>query len=236
MVCVGPDGPTPTLTAAHLSDIRLVLEDPGTGRIAARLAWAWEDGDGEPATYFEIYQSLAKDSLGGPVRVQDASEPREIRLRLPDSGRPVTLYYGVRAVRTGPTGQKTYGDSIPVDSLIATPSLAILSPAPRSRQSGRELDVAVKTSSDGGIVLRQSLYEKAGGTWILVRDTCLPMDACETPILGSSIQRDVLLLPGLSAGDSLETLYCVFGDESFEDAATGRMQSLGCSRFHRSGP
>lgn len=234
MVCVGPDGPSPSLPAARLSDIRLVLEDPATGRVAAHLAWSWEDE--EPATYFEVYQALAKDSLGVPVRVQDAAEPREIRLRLPDTGRPVTLYYGIRAVRTGPTGQKTYGDSIPVDSLIANPSLAILRPSPRSLQIGRELEVEVKTSSDEGIVLRQSLYEKNGGSWRLVRDTCLPMDACGAHILGNSIQRDMLLLPGLSAGDSLETLYCVYGDESFEDLATGRIQSLGCSRFHRSGP
>lgn len=234
MVCVGPDGPSPSLPAARLADIRLVLEDPATGRFAARLAWTWEDG--EPVTYYEVYQSLRKDSLGDPVRVQDAAEPAEIRLRLPDTGRPVTLYYGIRAVRTEPTGQKTYGDSIPVDSLTATSSLAILSPAPRSRRGGRELEVEVKTSSDVGIVLRQSLYEKSGGDWVLVRDTCLPMDACGTPVLGSSIQRDAFLLPGLSAGDSLEALYCVFGDESFEEASTGRAQSLDCSRFHRTGP
>lgn len=235
MVCVGPDGPSPALPAAQLTDLRLILEDPASGRIATRLAWSWEDEAG-PATYFEIYQGLRKDSLGGPVRLQDAALPMAAELRLPDTSLPATVYYGVRAVRIGATGQKSFGDSIAVDSLIATRSLSIQSPAPRSRLSGRELVAEVKTASDAGIVLRQSVYSEAGGAWSRVLDTCLPARACGTPILGGTLQRDILLLEGLAAGDSLESLYCVFGNETFEDVATGRMQTLSCSRFHRTGP
>lgn len=233
MVCVGPDGPSPALPRAVLTEIHLALDDAETGRPGAVVSWTWPSG--EVVTYFEIYQSLKKDSLGAPL-VQDGALPTTANLRLPDSARPLTLYYGVRAVFVEPTGQKRYSDSIPVDSLTVTPSLEILDPTPLSRHSLRVLEVAVKTSSDAGIVLRQSLHEKTGGRWNRLLDTCLPMDACGAYILGSSTQRDALILQTLPAGDTLETLYCVAGNETFEDVSTGRMQSLGCTRFFRTGP
>jgi hypothetical protein len=59
------------------------------------------------------------------------------------------------------------------------------------------------------------------------------MEACQRTIFGGSIQRDALTVQGITAGDTVETLFCVTGDESFEDDRTGRKQSLGCSRFFR---
>jgi hypothetical protein len=236
MVCVGPDGkPSPSLPGARLTDIRLVLEDPGSGRLGVSLAWDWPAE--EEATYFEVYQSLRRDSLGSPVLLRDGADPSRVpSLRLPDSAGSGTLYYGVRGVRVEPTGQKVYGDTIPVDSLILSAAVAILNPAPLSRHAGRLLDVEVKTASDGGILLRQTLDARSGGAWARLLDTCLPMIACGTPIFGSSQQRDALTLGSLAAGDTLETLYCVHGDETFEDVSTGRRQALVCARFLRTGP
>lgn len=234
MVCTGPDGPDPSLPEVRIDDIRLQLLDPDNGRPGAALSWTWPAG--ERATYFEIFQGLDKDSLGAPVAEVSAPESTSAVLRLPDSSRPLVLYYGVRAVFQEETGQKLYSKTVPVDSLIVTPSLEILSPAPRSRHGERTLDVEVKTASDDGIVIRQSLYERSPAGWNRQLDTCLPMAACEIPIFGTTVQRDALILQVLAPGDTVECLFCVLGSESFEDVRTGRKQSLGCSRFFRVGP
>lgn len=233
MICTGPDGPDPTLPEVRIEGIRLELADPEDGRPGAALSWTWPEG--ERASSFEIFQGLDKDSLGAPVAEVPASDSA-VLLRLPDSSRPLVLYYGVRAVFEEATGQKVYSKSIPVDSLIVNPSLQILSPASRSRHGERNLDVEVKTSSDDGIVIRQVLYERTRAGWNRQLDTCLPREACGVPIFGSTVQRDALTLQALSPGDSVECLFCVIGNESFDGSPTGGKQSLGCSRFFRTGP
>lgn len=233
MVCVGPDGPSPTLPEIHLQDIHLTLLDPEDGRSAAVLTWSRPAG--VKVTSFEIHQALHLDSLA-VVHTRDASESTTVMTPLPDMKRPFTLYFGVRAVLVEPTGQKLYSKAIPVDSLIVTPSLEILSPGSLSNHGERTLAVEVRTSGDEGIVLRQSLFERAPGGWARLLDTCLPMSACGTPIFGTSVQRDALVLQTVPAGDTLQSLYCVLGDESFEDLTTGRKQSLTCTRFFRISP
>lgn len=234
MVCTGPDGPDPSLPEVRLDEIRLQLLDPEDGGQGAALSWSWPEG--ERASSFEVFQSLDKDSLGAPVAEVEAPESTSAVLRLPDSSRPLILYYGVRAVFEEATGQKLYSKTIPIDSLVVNPSLEILSPASRSRHGERILEVEVKTSSDDGIVIRQVLFERTRAGWNRQLDTCLPMAACGVPVFGSTIQRDALILQTLPAGDSLECLFCVLGNESFDGSRTGGKQNLGCSRFFRVGP
>ena len=234
MICTGPEGPDPTLPEVRIEAIRLELTDPENGRPGAALSWTWPEG--ERASSFEIFQGFRKDSLGSPVAEVPAPDSTSALLQLPDSSRPLVLYYGVRAVFEEATGQKLYSKSIPVDSLMVNPSLQILSPVTRSRHGERTLEVEVKTSSDEGIVIRQLLYERTPAGWNRQLDTCLPRENCGLPIFGSSVQRDALILQALSRGDSVECLFCVIGDESFDGSQTGGKQSLGCSRFFRVGP
>lgn len=233
MVCVGPDRNPPTLPAVHIEDIRLQLLDPSDGRAAARLAWSWPED--REASYFEIYMSLDKDSLGSPVLTRPASESTFALIPLPDTTRGFIHWFGVRAVLQEPTGQRIAGDTIPAGSLEVTAAVSLLKPASGSRVAGRILAVEVQTRSDDGIVLRQSLHERISGSWTPGQDTCLPKAACGRPVFGSSIQRDETVMQGLSAGDTVETLLCVLGNETFEDDRTGRKQSLGCARFFRVG-
>jgi hypothetical protein len=233
MVCVGPDKTPPTLPAVEIEDIRLQLLDPADGRAAARLAWAWPED--RKASYFEVYLSHDRDSLGSPVLTRAASESSYALVPLPDSARNRTHWFGVRAVLVEPTGQKIFGDSISTGSLGVTASVNILNPAPGSRVEGRILAVEVQTGSDEGIVLRQILHERVSNAWVSRQDTCLPRNACGRPVFGSSIQRDETVMQGLASGDTVETLFCVLGSESFEDGLAGRKQSLGCTRFFRIG-
>lgn len=244
MVCTGEHGADPALPEARLTSISLRLIDEETGRAGAVLAWDWPAGEkanplepGPEATHFEIYQSLRRDSLGSPVALVEfeAGLPPMALVRLPDSARPMTVYYGVRAVLVEPTGQKLFSRTIPVDSLVVNPAQAILSPGTLSYRAGRVLDVAVQTYSDDGIVLRQILYEKKGGNWVQRLDTCLPKTACDIPHFSTRTHSDALILETLTPTDTLECLYCVHGDETFEDLDTGRRQSLGCIRFFRTG-
>jgi hypothetical protein len=233
MVCVGPDRTPPSLPAIHLEDIRLQLLDPSDGRAAARLAWSWPDD--REASYFEIYMSLDRDSLGSPLFTRPASESTYALVPLPDSTRDFTHWFGVRAVLLEPTGQRIPGDSIPAGSLAVTAAVNVLKPASGSHVAGRLLAVEVQTRSDDGIVLRQSLHEMIAGSWTSRQDTCLPREACGRPIFGASIQRDETVMQGIAAGDTVETLLCVLGSESFDDDLTGRKQSLACTRFFRVG-
>lgn len=234
MVCTGNGSSEPTLPEARLISIRLELLEPEDGRAGAALAWSWPGS--EKVSYFEVYQSLRKDSLGAPVRLLDwTGESAGVRIRIPDTSRPMTVYYGVRAVFSEPTGQKIYGRDIPVDSLVVNPALDILSPASLSRKPGRTLEVEIQSNSDDGIVLRQTLFQKNAGAWSRLLDTCLPMAACGLPHFGRKSHVDALTLQPPGATDTLQSLYCVHGDESFEDLATGRRQSLSCTRFFRTG-
>lgn len=234
MVCVGPDGPSPALPETRLVDINLRLFDPADGRAAAFLRWAIPPD--EKITYFEIYQSQIADTLG-PV-VIEIRDPKcdSALVRLPVLTRTHTLYYGVRAVWQEETGQKLFGKSIPVDSLTINPSLEILSPSSLSYHADRLLEMEVRTASDDGVVLRQSLFEKTADGWNRMLDTCLPMTACGATIFGNSVQKDAVILQSVPAGDTLEALLCVHGNESFEDAGTGRKQSIECTRFFRINP
>ena len=115
----------PGLPSVRLTDIHLKMDDPGRGLPGVYLAWDYPAD--EDASYFEIYQSYQKDSLSQAILSQAASEPFHIVLPLPDSSRPFTLYYAVRAIRVEPTGQKIYSDTLPVDSITIAPSLVTLS-------------------------------------------------------------------------------------------------------------
>lgn len=233
MACVGPEGPEPSLPDVVLEDIHATLFNPEDGGAAAALSWTWPEGEG--VSYFEVFQARRPDSLGEAIAKVDVGA-RSALVRLPDLTRPFTLYYGVRAVLVEQTGQKLYSRAVPVDSLSVLPSLEILSPESRSVRSGRILEVEVGTSSDDGVVLRQSLFEKGPAGWNRMLDTCLPMDACGIPVFGRSVQQDALILQTVEPGDTVQTLYCVHGNESFEDVRTGREQSIGCTRFIRVRP
>lgn len=233
MACAGPDREPPALPPVEIEDISLQLLDPADGRAAARVAWSWPEG--REASYFEIYMSLDRNSLGSPVLTRPASESAYALVPLPDSTRDFTHWFGVRAVLVEPTGQKISGDTIPTGSLGVTASVNVLKPASGSLVAGRVLAVEVQTASDGGIVLRQSLHERIARSWSSLQDTCLPKEACGRPVFGRSIQRDETVMQGVAAGDTVETLLCVLGSESFEGGLTGRKQSLGCARFYRVG-
>jgi hypothetical protein len=221
------------LPSAHLTDIHLKMDDPGRGLPGIFLAW---DYPGENASYFEVFQATHKDSLLQAVKTQAASDSLQAVLPLPDSTRPFTLYFGVRAIRVEPTGQKIYSDTLPIDSITIAPSLSIQRPEAGSFKSGRTLDMEVLTRSDHGVLIRMSYFEKSGAAWTLKQDTCLPTDRCSMPLFGNSAQRDSLILESVAEGDTVQALFCVVGTESFQDQTTGLVQSLGCKRFYRVGP
>lgn len=224
----------PSLPSAHLTDIHLKMEDPASGSPGVYVAWEYP-ADGK-VSYFDIYQGTNKDSLKHPLQSHLPGDSLHVVLALPDSSRPFTLYYAVRAVLVEPTGQKLIGDTLPVDSLTIAPSLTILQPAGGSHQSGRTLTMQVQTASDNGVMIRMSYFEKTGPDWFLKQDTCLPTDRCGFPIFGNSVQRDSLILEQHAAGDTIPALFCVVGTESFQDQPTGLIQSLGCTRYFRVDP
>jgi hypothetical protein len=224
----------PGLPAATPTDIHLIIADPATGAPGVYLSWDYPDG--AKASVFEIYEGARKDELKHLVRKQDAGDPRNASLALPDSARPFTVYYAVRAVWEEPTGDKWYGDTLKVDSLRILPSLTILQPASGSRKSGRTLSMQVQTASDNGVMIRLSYFEKSGSAWPLKQDTCLPTNRCGFPIFGNSVQTDSLTLEQRAASDTVQALFCVVGTESFQDQSTGLSQSIGCTRFSRVGP
>lgn len=222
----------PTLPAATLSDIHLLIKDPARTTLGIYLAWSYPQD--AKATYFEIYQSLTKD-LRHAVAIQPASDSQHAVLSLPDSVRPFAMYFAVRAVYVEPTGQKLVSDSLPIDSISVTPSLNILEPASNSYKAGRALDMEVQTSSDPGVVIRYVYYERTGLGWRLEQEGWLPFGDTPTPIFGNSVQRGSITLEEHAKADTVESLYCVVGTESFQEQTTGQIQSLGCSRFYRVG-
>ena len=156
-----------------------------------------------------------------------------VSLVLPDAARPMTVYYAVRSIWVEPTGQKLVSDTLAIDSLIILPSFSILSPSSGSLQAGRLLRIELETHSDPGILLKASLYEKNGSVWTLKQENCLPQDGCNNPIFGPGLPADSLTLEDVAPGDTVESLFCVQGTESFQGHLTGLNQSLGCSRFNR---
>jgi hypothetical protein len=224
----------PSLPTAIPTDIHLEIKDPSLGTPGIYLAWSYPEES--HASYFEIYESQNVDSLGHALISQSADDSNRIVLALSDSTRPYTLYFAVRAVWVEPTGQKLVGDTLSIDSLTITPSLSILQPAPGSYKPGRSLNMEVQTSSDPGVMIRFSYYEKGATEWSLKQSGCLPLEPCPTTLFGNSVQRGELTLEQHGATDTVQALYCVVGTESFQEQTTGLMQSLGCTRFFRVGP
>lgn len=224
----------PGLPTVHLTDIHLKMSDPALGAPGVYLAWTYP-ADAE-VSFFEIYQSTVKDSLGHSLLVQSAKDSLHTVLALPDSSRPFTLYFALRAVWVEPTGQKQIGDTLEMDSIRIASSLNILHPGNGIYLGGRTLDMQVQTASDNGVTIRMSYFEKIGPAWQTVQDTCLPTDRCSAPIFGNSVQRDSLILEQHPATDTVPALFCVVGTESFGKSSTGLIQSLGCSRFLRVNP
>jgi hypothetical protein len=224
----------PSLPSAYLTDIHLKMEKPESGSPGVFLAWRYPAE--AQVSYFDIYQATDKDSLKHPAESRLASDSFHVVLPIPDSSRPFTLYYAVRAVWVEPTGQKSIGDTLQVDSITIAPSLTILQPAAGSYRGGRTLSMEVQTASDNGVMIRMSYFEKPDRAWLLKQDTCLPTDRCGFPIFGNSVQRDSLTLEQHPATDTVQALFCVVGTESFQDQPTGLVQSLGCRRFFRVDP
>jgi hypothetical protein len=229
----GEKSDPPTLPVATLNDIHLLIKDPALRTQGVYLAWSYPSD--AKATYFEIYQSLTKDSLRHSVMVQSARDSQHAVLSLSDTTRPFTQYFAVRAVYVEPTGQKVVSGSMAIDSISVTPSLKILQPASGSFMPGRNLDMEVQTSSDPGVVIRYAYYEETGPGWGLKQEGWLPFGEDPTPIFGNSVQRGSLTLDPYGETDTVSALYCVVGTESFEERTTGQTQSLGCSRFFRVG-
>jgi hypothetical protein len=225
---------SPSLPTATFTDIRLKMADPALGSPGIYLAWSYPD-DAE-ASYYEIYQSLSKDSLRHSAHQQSAADSMAVVLPLPDLSRPFTLYYAVRAILIEATGQKLVGDTLEIDSITIAPSLSILQPGAGSYKGGRVLNMEVQTSSDIGVNLRIAYYEKSGQTWSAKQDTCLPVNSCGTTLFGNSLQRDSLTLEQHPVTDTIPALFCVIGTESFQEQRTGQIQSLGCTRFFRIAP
>lgn len=223
----------PSLPSTVLTDIHLAMAESTTGAPGVHLEWTYPED--ARVSFFEVYASTEKDSMGLPLLTRQSDDSMHALLPLPDSARPFTLYLAVRAVFVEATGQKLKGDTLVIDSLTVKPSLEILSPAPGTHQSGRTLHMEVLTTGDDGVLLKVGLFIKPQRSWIPVLDTCLPMDGCQRPILGRSLQKDSLILAQTGEGDTTEALFCVVGTESFEGGRTGLMQSLGCSRFFRVG-
>ena len=221
----------PSLATIHLEDIHVLIADPATGTAGVFLGWS-PPADGK-VSYYEVYEGFKKDSLGHASLTLAATDSPSTVLVLPDSSRPMTLYYAVRAVWVEATGQKLVSDTLAIDSLIVLPSFSILSPGTGSVQQGRLLRIELETHSDPGIYLDMILFERNAGKWTVKQDTCLPLQACEVPVFGTSLQRDSLVLEDVAPGDTLASLLCVQGTESFQGNRTGLNQSLGCSRFKR---
>jgi hypothetical protein len=229
----GHDPEPPVLPSPRLTDIRLILADPDKGGAGAYLAWDYPAGQ---ATYFLVYRRFADDSLAHDAPAPVATESLHLELPLPDSTRPFTAYFSVRAVKVEATGQKVVSDSLIPDSLTITPSLSILSPSAGASQQGRSLELQVQTQSDPGVALRLAYLEKTDGAWRMKIDTCMPMDACGIPFFGRSVQRETLVLDPYEGSVPLPALFCVIGTESFQGQRTGLAQSLGCARFQRTAP
>lgn len=224
----------PSLPSANLTDVRLQIADPAQGNPGVLLAWDYPAGAN--ASYFELYQGFSLDSLKHAVLSQPASDPRTAVVPLPDISRPFTVYFAVRAVWVEPTGQKQISDTLVADSITVAPSLNILKPGAGTYQGGRILAMEVQTNSDPGVMLRMAYYEKEPKAWVTKQDTCLPLDRCNQPFFGPSLQRDSLILEQHPASDTVAALFCVIGTESFQEQRTGLTQSLGCSRFFRVNP
>jgi hypothetical protein len=230
----GQNPEPPGLASPRFTDIRLTLADPERGAPGAYLEWEYPAGE---ASFFLVSLGFATDSIAdsaAPAPV--ATESLHLELPLPDSTRPYTAYFTVRAVRVEATGQKTISDTLFPDSLTVTPALSILSPATGARLAGRILDLQVQTQSDPGVTLRLAYLEKAEGAWRMKMDTCMPMDACGIPVFGRSVQRETLVLDSYEGAESLPALFCVIGTESFQGQRTGLAQSLGCAGFFRVSP
>lgn len=221
----------PSLATIRLEDIHVEIVDPATGTEGVYLSWS-PPLDGK-VSYYEIYQTFKKDSLGHSIHTQPASDTPSATLLLPDTSRPMTIYFAVQSVYVEATGQKIVSDTLPIDSLIVLPSFSILSPGTGTIQQGRILRVELETHSDPGIILKMFLFEKIGSKWVTKHNTCFPLNGCEVPIFGSSLQSDSLVLEEVAPGDTLLSLLCIEGTESFEGHKTGLNQSLGCSRFGR---
>jgi hypothetical protein len=168
--------------------------------------------------------------------IKAATDSFHTVLALPDSTRPFTLYYAVRAVKVEATGQKLSSDSLPVDSITIAASLSIQHPVSGTFMEGRTLNMEVLTSSDNGMTVQLTYFEHAGardGDWSLKQDACMPADKCGVPLFGNTIQRDSLILSDIPAGDTIQSLFCVVGTESFQNQTTGLVQSLRCTPFYR---
>jgi hypothetical protein len=230
----GQNQDPPGLPSPRFTDIRLTLADPERGSAGVYLAWEYPEGK---ATYFLVYPGVANDSTpksAWPAPV--ATESLHLQLTLPDSTRPYTAYFSVRAVKVEATGQKVVSDTLVPDSLTVTPALNILSPVNGTRLAGRMLELQVQTQSDPGVALRLAYLEKTDGSWRVKMDTCMPMDACGIPVFGRSVQRETLVLENYVGSQPLPALFCVFGNESFQGQRTGLAQSLGCAGFLRVAP
>jgi hypothetical protein len=232
----------PSLPSAVFKDIHLTIKDASQRTQGIYLAWDYPADD--KASFFEIYQSLDKDSLKHAVHTQAARDSHQVVLSLPDSSRPFTLYFAVRAIWVEPTGQKIVGDTLLIDSLTVTPSLAILQPASGSFKEGRTLFMEVQTRSDPGVMIRYTYFEEDEGVWPIKQEGCLPRDLsptsspdhCPTTLFGNTVERDSLTLEQHPSTDTVKALFCVVGTESFQERSTGQIQSLGCTHFFRVGP
>lgn len=233
MFCHDPSGPLPGLPAAHLTDIHLVILDPSTSTKGYSLSWSYPES--AQVSNFQIFATFDPDTLGAPALVTPGDSLHAL-LPLADSSAPYTLFFAVRAVFVEPTGQKQYGDTLPVDSLAVNGPATIQHPARGDTVAGRQFTPDVLVTSTTGVTLRQSYFEDRGAGWIAVIDTCLPRDDCSTPIIGTAVVKDTLVLSDAAPGASYPALFCVQGTENFEGRRTGLTQSLGCSSFRRAGP
>ncbi len=220
-----------SLVSIHLTDIHLQIAEPASGTAGVYVRWE-KPADGK-VSYYEIYQGMKKDSLGHAIKTQAATESTSTILSLPDSTKPFTLYFAVRSIFVEGTGQKISSDTLIIDSLTLLPSFSILNPSNGSLQLGRALHIEVTTSSNPGIIFHLSLFENNAGKWTKKQEGCLPADACDIPIFGGSGARDSLTLEPVPPNDTLSSLLCLVGTESFEGHKTGLNQSLGCSRYKR---
>ncbi len=220
-----------SLPSIHLTDIHLQIAEPASGTAGVYIRWE-KPSDGK-VSYYEIFQSMKKDSLNHAVKTQAASESTYTILSLPDSTKPFTLYFAVRPIFVEQTGQKITGDTLVVDSLTLFPSFSILNPSNGTLLIGRILHIEVSTGSNPGIIFNLSLFENNAGKWSKKQEGCLPADACEIPIFGGAGARDSLILEGITPNDTVASLLCLVGTESFEGHKTGLNQSLGCSRYKR---
>jgi len=223
--------PPPSLNTVHLKDIHLQISDPASGAPAVYIGW--EKLSDPKVSYYEVYQSFNKDSLIHSIVTQLASDSPRVVRALPDSAQPMTVYYAVRAVAVEATGQKVISDTLAVDSITVLPSFSIHSPGPNSVQVGRDLTIELDVSSNQGILLKAVLYERKANVWSIKQQFCLPQNNCNNPVFGTSSQPETLTLETVAPGDTLASLLCFQGTESFEAKLTGLNQSLICSRFSR---